>query len=43
MRNLRGTIFERRKRIEEERWFNPAFQNFINIKIVGAIFESKQK
>jgi len=43
MRNLRGTIIERRKRIEEERWFNPAFQNFINIKIVGAIFESNQK
>jgi hypothetical protein len=43
MRNLRGTIIEKWKRIEGERWFDPAFQNFINTKIVGAIFESNQK
>jgi hypothetical protein len=38
MRNFfrRGTISERWKRVEEDRWFNPAFQNFINIEIIGA-------
>jgi hypothetical protein len=37
MRNFfqRGTIRERWKKIEEERWFNPDFQNFINTEIVG--------
>jgi hypothetical protein len=38
-----GTIIERWTRIEEERWFDPAFQNFINTEIVGAIFEPNQK
>jgi hypothetical protein len=39
MRNffLRGTIIERWKRIEEERWFDPSFQKFIYTTIVGAI------
>ncbi|MGB6672359.1 MAG: DUF6082 family protein [Candidatus Nitrosopolaris sp.] len=38
MRNFfqRGTISERWKRIEEDRWFDPAFQNFINKEIIGA-------
>ena len=36
MRNCfrRGTISERRKQIEEDRWFDPAFQNFINTEIL---------
>ena len=35
MRNFfqRGTISERWKRIEEDRWFSPDFQNFINAEI----------
>jgi len=39
MRNYDNTIIERWKRIEEERWFDPSFQNFINTTIVSAIFE----
>jgi hypothetical protein len=37
MRNCfkRGTISERWKQIEEDRWFDPAFQKFINVEIVG--------
>ena len=30
-----GTISERWKQIEEDRWFDPAFQKFINVEIVG--------
>jgi hypothetical protein len=40
---LREIIIERWKRIEEEIWFDPASQNFINTKIVGALSEPKQK
>jgi len=38
MRNCfrRGTKSERWKQIEEDRWFDPAFQNFINTEIIGA-------
>jgi hypothetical protein len=38
MRNAfrRGTITERWKQIEKDRWFDPDFQNFINTEIVGA-------
>jgi hypothetical protein len=38
MRNSfqRGTISERWKRIEEDRWFDPAFQEFLNAEIIGA-------
>jgi len=32
----RGTISERWKKIEEDRWLDPAFQNFINTKINAA-------
>ena len=32
----RGTISERWKRIEEDRWFDPAFQKFLNAEIIGA-------
>lgn len=32
----KGTIKEIWKRIEEDRWFDPEFQNFINVEIVGA-------
>jgi hypothetical protein len=37
MRNAfqRGTINERWKQIESDRWLDPAFQNFINTEIVG--------
>jgi hypothetical protein len=37
MRNCfkRGTISERWKQIEEDRWFDLAFQKFINVEIVG--------
>jgi hypothetical protein len=38
-----GTIIERWKRIEEERWFDPAFQDFISTEIAGAKFEPHQK
>ena len=33
MRNCfrKGTIKERWKRVEQDRWFNPAFQDFVNI------------
>jgi hypothetical protein len=38
MRNAfqRGTINERWKQIEADRWLDPAFQNFINTEIIGA-------
>jgi len=38
MRNCfrKGTIGETWKQVEQDRWFNPAFQNFINTEIVGA-------
>jgi hypothetical protein len=38
MRNAfqRGTINERWKQIESDRWLDPAFQNFINTEIIGA-------
>jgi hypothetical protein len=29
-----GTIKETWKQVESDRWFNPAFQNFINTEIV---------
>jgi hypothetical protein len=32
----RGTINERWKQIESDRWLDPAFQNFINTEIIGA-------
>jgi hypothetical protein len=32
----RGTINERWKQIESDRWLDPAFQNFINKEIIGA-------
>jgi len=37
MRNCfrKGTINETWKQIETDRWFNPAFQNFINREIIG--------
>jgi hypothetical protein len=38
MRNAfrRGTISERWKQIEEDRWLDPDFRNFINTEIMGA-------
>jgi len=38
MRNFfqRGTIIERWKKLQEEKWFNPDFQNFINTEIIAA-------
>ena len=38
MRNCfrKGTIGETWKQLEQDRWFNPAFQNFINKEIIGA-------
>jgi hypothetical protein len=38
MRNFfqRGTIIERWKKIQEDKWFNPDFQNFINTEIIAA-------
>jgi hypothetical protein len=30
----KGTISEKWKQIVEDRWFDPAFQNFINTEIV---------
>ncbi|MDQ6862920.1 MAG: hypothetical protein M3044_03770 [Thermoproteota archaeon] len=38
MRNSfrKGTIRETWKQVEPDRWFNPAFQNFINTEIIGA-------
>jgi hypothetical protein len=37
MRNCfrKGTIKETWKRVEQDRWFNPAFQDFVNTEIVG--------
>jgi len=32
----RGTINERWKQIESDRWLDPAFQKFINTEIIGA-------
>jgi hypothetical protein len=32
----KGTIKETWKQIEEDRWLDPAFQNFINTKINAA-------
>ena len=45
MRNSfrKGTIKETWKQVESDRWLNPAFQNFINTEIVGAILEPNQK
>ncbi len=36
MRNAfrKGTIKEMWTQIETDRWFNPAFQNFVNMEIV---------
>ncbi len=31
----KGTIKETWKRVEQDRWFNPAFQDFVNTEIVG--------
>ena len=44
MRNCfrKGTIKETWKKIESDRWFNPAIQNFINTDMFGAIFEPNQ-
>jgi hypothetical protein len=38
MRNFfqRGTIIERWKKIQEDKWFSPDFQNFINTEIIAA-------
>jgi hypothetical protein len=38
MRNAfrRGTISERWKQIEEDRWLDPDFRNFINTEVLGA-------
>ncbi|MGA7897815.1 MAG: TetR/AcrR family transcriptional regulator [Nitrososphaeraceae archaeon] len=38
MRNCfrKGTIGEKWKQVEPDRWFNPAFQDFVNKEIVGA-------
>jgi len=36
----RGTIKETWKQIEQDRWFNPDFQKFINTEIVGAKLET---
>jgi hypothetical protein len=38
MRNCfrKGTIGETWKQLEQDRWFNPAFHNFINTEIIGA-------
>ena len=38
MRNFfqRGTIIERWKKIQEDKWFNHDFQNFINTEIIAA-------
>ena len=38
-----GTIGEQWKQIESERWLNPAFENFVNKEIVGAILKPDQK
>src|SRR6476661_1504235 len=37
MRNCfrKGTIKETWKRVEQDRWFNPAFQDFVNTEIAG--------
>ena len=45
MRNCfrKGTIKETWKQVEQDRWFNPAFQNFINTDMFGSIFEPNQK
>ena len=45
MRNCfrKGTIKETWKQVKQDRWFNPAFQNFINTDMFGAIFEPNQK
>jgi sarcosine oxidase delta subunit len=45
MRNCfrKGTIKETWKQVESDRWFNPAFQNFINTEIAAAILEPNQK
>ena len=32
----KGTIGETWKQVEPDRWFDPAFQNFINTEIIGA-------
>jgi hypothetical protein len=28
------------KQVDQDRWFNPAFQNFLNTEIVGRNFET---
>jgi len=39
-----GTIGEQWKQIQsEKRWLNPAFENFVNKEIVGAILKPNQK
>ena len=38
-----GTIGEQWKQIESEGWLNPAFENFVNKEIVGAILKPNQK
>ena len=38
-----GTIGEQWKQIESEGWLNPAFENFVNKEIVGAILKPDQK
>jgi len=37
------TIGEQWKQIESEGWLNPAFENFVNKEIVGAILKPNQK
>jgi hypothetical protein len=45
MRNCfrKGTIKETWKQVKQDRWFNPAFQNFRYTEIVAAMFEPNQK
>ena len=38
-----GTIGEQWEQIESEGWLNPAFENFVNKEIVGAILKPDQK
>src|ERR1051325_8500243 len=45
MRNSfrKGTIKETWKRVEQDRWFNPAFQDFVNTEIVGGNLRTYSK
>ena len=36
-----GTIGEQWKQIQSERWFNPAFEEFINREIIPTVKENK--